>query len=175
MKENTKNYYAINFNSLATYLWLLIALAITTFATFACFVLVRDGELKFALFTLPFILLFPTMLIHGYKSRIILTSDSIIRTSLFKRKELKYKGIKTLKRYDAVGTGKGNVSFFETDGKQLDSKLSFSTKMIYVSEAENSHPNNFSKSNGFTFHETSDVYSVLKGRIRKSRKRGKAL
>ena len=47
--------------------------------------------------------------------------------------------------------------------------------MIYVSEAENSHPNNFSKRNGFTFHEPSDVYSVLKGRIRKLRKRGKAL
>ena len=148
-----------------TYFWFLIAFGITSFAIWFAFVLIKDGEWKIALFTLPFVALFPIIFIHCLISRIILTKDSIIRKNIFGKKELKYNEIRTFKKYDAIGNGKGNVAFLEIEAKELDSKDFFSLKMIYVSASENSHPNKVSKNRRFTFHETRDVYLMLKGKI----------
>ncbi|WP_026717272.1 hypothetical protein [Flavobacterium gelidilacus] len=145
--------------------WFLISLVITSLAIWSAFVLIRDGEWKIAIFMLPFVVLFPIIFIHSLTSRIILTTDSIIRKNLFGKKELKYDTIRTFKKYDTIGNGKGYVAFLETDEKELDSKNFFSLKTIYVSTSENSHPNKIAKNKGLTFHETSDIYLILKGKI----------
>ena len=144
---------------------MLITLGISSLAISFAFVLIRDGEWKIALFTLPFVALFPIILIHCLISRIILTKNSIIRKNLFGKKELNYNEIRTFKKYDTIRSGKGNIYFFETEEKELDSKDFFSLKMIYVSTSENSHPNKIAKNRGLTFHETSDIYLILKGKI----------
>ena len=97
--DKNKTYYAVNLKAPYIYFWLLISFSISVFALWFSFVLFRDSEWLFALIPIPFTALFPFVLQHSLKSRIILTNDSVIKKTLFSTQELKYNEIKEFKRY----------------------------------------------------------------------------
>ena len=163
MDNVEKIYPAVNAKSFVTFFWFILGLAISVVASIFAYVLIRDGYWKLSFFALPFILLTPYVIFFSIKSKIILTSDSIIRKVPFSRKELKYSEIKTFRIYDTIGNGYGSVSYFET--KKPNSKNLFTLKTIFVSDVENSHPNKFTKGKQFTFHDTNDIYLFLEEKI----------
>lgn len=134
-------------------------------STWFAYILIKDGFLFYSLITLPFILLFPIGFLHLMKSRILLTSDSVIRETIFGKKVFKYKDIKTMKRLDTIGSGYGITTFIETEETQSNSLDIFSVKQIYISDIENSHPNKFGKGKKLLVNETGDLYERLKERI----------
>jgi hypothetical protein len=165
VKNEKLTYSAVNQKSAYIYFWLLIMLGISGFATWFGYILIKDGLIIYSLITLPFVLLFPLVSLHFLNSKIVLTTDSVIRKTLFGSKQFKYKDIKTLKRFDTMGGGYGMTSFIETEEEQSNSKDILSIKQIYLSEKEDSSPNKFGRDKRLLFNETGDIYERIKEKI----------
>tara|TARA_R110002020_G_scaffold17804_10_gene63152 strand:+ start:27985 stop:28506 length:522 start_codon:yes stop_codon:yes gene_type:complete len=165
MNSETVTYPAVNQKSIYILFLLIIVLGITCFATWFGYVLLRDGYILHSLITLPFILIFPICIIHMTGSKIILTSDSVIRKTLFGKKMIKYKDIKTLKRFEQFGGGSGPSTLIETDEIQSNSKDILSVKQIFISNKEGANPKKMEKDKRLIFNETYDIYNRLKEKI----------
>ena len=165
MQNEILTYSAVNRKSVYVYFLIVIMLGFSGVSMWFGYILIKDGLLIYSLITLPFILLFPLVLLHFIKSRILLTHDAIIRESFFGKKVFKYKDIKTFKRLDTIGGGYGMTTFIETEEAQSNSKDILSIKQIYISDNKNSHPNKFGRGNRLLFNETGDLYERIKEKI----------
>jgi len=165
VKNKTLTYSSVNQKSVYVLISLLIMLGISGFAFWFGYVLIKEGLILYSLITLPIILLFPIVAIHFLNSKIVLTSDSIIRKTLFGSKVFKYKDIKTFKRFNTFGSGYGWTTFIETEEGQSNSRNILSVNQIYISDNENSSPYKFGRDKRLLFNETNDIYEQLKEKI----------
>ena len=158
MSNIVKTYYAVNLKSPTVYFWFLVTLCISTLGVITTFVLIRDGYWKLTFITFVFILPFPYILLYTFKSKIILTVDSIIKKNIFKTTEIKFCKINTFNIFEHTRFGYVLIN-------ELDLMNSWTLATIFISIEKNSNPNKFSRKENIRFHLTGDIYERLKEKI----------
>ena len=117
----------------------------------------------FSILTFTASLFFPFIIYYSITSKIVLTSDSIIKKTIFGVIELKYIDIKSFGAYKQIG--KVGLPINENE---LNIPDHFAQKFVFVSKHVNYSPNSFKQTESIKFHIIGDIYENLKERIDKS-------
>lgn len=158
MSNIVKTYFTVNLKSPTVYFWFLVMLCISILGVISTYVLIRDGYWNLTFITFVFILPFPYTLLYTFKSKIILTEDSIIKKNIFKTTEIKFFEVNTFIIFES--SRMGYILLNESELKKWWILVS-----IFISTDKNSNPNKLSRKKNIRFHSTEDVYDRLKEKI----------
>jgi hypothetical protein len=154
------SYKAVNMKTPIMIFWLIIALGISTFM-FWLFII--SDRIWFSIITFIASLYFPFLIYYSITSKIILTTDAIVKKTIFGTRELKYRDIKSVGIYNQMGS----IAYIVNEN-DLHIKEYFAQKFGFVSKKTGHSPNSIRQKGSIKFHIVDDLFEKLKIEIDKA-------
>jgi hypothetical protein len=141
-------------------LWILI-LMLTVIAGVAIWLLSATDSTLLRILLLLVSLISPFLIVYTFSTKVILTSDRLIKKSIIGIREIRFQEIKSHSLYEIIRHSATPVSKRDIDNRTWW----IFAKIIFVSPRANHNPNSMGQKGTIRFHYNKDLYRELKKRI----------
>lgn len=160
MKE-IQTYPGVNPRTL--FLWIIIIM-LAGITGVAIWLLTATDSIFLRIFLVLASLISPFLIVYTFSTKVILTSDRLIKKSIIGTREIRFQEIKSHALNENIGYWATPVSKRDIGNRTWW----FSAKIIFVSPIANHNPESMYQKGTIRFHYNKELYKELKKRIKAS-------